>query len=392
MRVIALLCAFMGVSTFAIGAFPALLPDIGRARGLADWELGILAGGFGLARMLADVPVGLFITHHLRRAILLSPLLLAAGVLGLGSGGPFPLLVLARAVMGVAHALGTVAALTAVLRLQAVGRLASALSAVELSAMLGILGGTIVLGLLPARLPWNVALLVTCAPQLAAAAILPALLQALPAEPSAARPLFARRAAGAHQGAPLTLLALVAIAAGSTLALSYATLEQFVIPLRASREFGLDRRGIARLLMTAQICDITCLIPAGALSDRLGTARVLGTLLLALGAAVGLVVFGDFRLLVLGCILFGVGMASWTLPLGVLRSQTPPEQVGWRTALYRVGVDGGIFLGPFLSGLLAGRAPVLLPVLLAAALAVIGGTLLGRRAEGGLRDAPAARR
>ncbi len=45
-------------------------------------------------------------------------------------------------------------------------------------------------------------------------------------------------------------------------------------------------------------------------------------------------------------------MAGWMLPLAVLRRETPPERVAWRTAVYRVGVDGGLFLGPFLAGLL----------------------------------------
>jgi MFS family permease len=389
--VIALLCAYMGASTFAIGAFPALLPDIGRARGLADWELGVLAGAFGFARMVADVPVGLFITHRLRRALLLSPVLLAGGIACLGSGGPLPVLVLGRAVMGVAHALGAVATLTAVLRFQVAGRLASALSAVELSAMLGVLAGTTAIGLLPAGLPWNVALLITCAPQLVGIVLAPLVLRALPREaPAPARPLFARGAGGAR--APLTSLALLAFVAGGAVALTYATLEQFVIPLRGSREFGLDRRGIARLLITVQLCDIACLLPAGALSDRHGTPRVLGTMLLAFATAAALVVFGDFRLLVLGCVLYGVGMASWTLPLSVLRGETAPDQVAWRTALYRVGVDGGIFLGPFLSGLLAARAPALLPVLLAAGLALVGVALLRRHALGAPPAARAARR
>ena len=48
-----------------MGAFPAPLPEIGTTARLADWQLGAVAGAFALARLLADVPVGLFITHHL---------------------------------------------------------------------------------------------------------------------------------------------------------------------------------------------------------------------------------------------------------------------------------------------------------------------------------------
>jgi len=41
---IVLLCLMTLTSTMSIGAFPVLLPDLGRASGLADWQLGIVAG------------------------------------------------------------------------------------------------------------------------------------------------------------------------------------------------------------------------------------------------------------------------------------------------------------------------------------------------------------
>jgi hypothetical protein len=72
-RLIVLLCLTGATTTVSIGAFPALLPEIGAAAVLADWQLGAVAGAFGLARMVSNVPVGLFITHHLTRALVLSP-------------------------------------------------------------------------------------------------------------------------------------------------------------------------------------------------------------------------------------------------------------------------------------------------------------------------------
>jgi len=38
-------------------------------------------------------------------------------------------------------------------------------------------------------------------------------------------------------------------------------------------------------------------------------------------------------------------MAGWMLPLGVIRDHTDGARLGWRTGVYRVGVDGAIFLG-----------------------------------------------
>jgi len=360
---IVLLCLLSLSNTFSLGAFPAILPELARGSGLADWQLGVVASAFGFARMTADIPIGLFLTHHLRRAVVIGPGVLAVGAAFLTSGGPFPILVLGRLLMGVGHALGMVAGLTAILHYRTGLRLASALNAYEFSAMIGILCGTVLIGVLPSSLAWNWALLVTCAPQLIGLLALPALLRALPRHPAPGpKPLFARQAAtGADaRAASITPTAALAFVAGGAIAVAYSTVEQFAIPLRGSREFGLERAGVARLLLVMQVFDIAALLPLGVLADRRGTGRVLVAVLLVMAGASALVGFGTLPLVAAGCALYGLSMAGWMLPLGVLRHETPPEHVAWRTGLYRVCVDGGLFLGPFLAGLLgAGRARVL---------------------------------
>ena len=102
------------------------------------------------------------ITHHLRRALTIAPLLLTAGALCLAGGGSFGLLAVGRGVMGVGHALAVVGGLTALLRCGPAATMGSALTAFEISAMIGVLGGTVLVGLLPSWLPWNGALLIAC--------------------------------------------------------------------------------------------------------------------------------------------------------------------------------------------------------------------------------------
>src|SRR2546426_11455206 len=358
----ALLCVMTFSNIFSGGAFPAVLPDMARGAALADWQLGLVAGAFGFARMVADIPLGLFLTHNMRRALWLGPLVLAAGALCLTSGGGFPVLGIGRVLMGLGQALSMMGGLTAILRFQSGRSLASALNAYELSAMIGMLGGVIAIAALPSSLPWNTALLLTCTPQLIGILVIPKLVAALPAQEGAsAQALFTRQAAGSATANPtshhpnrvehLSLVPL-AFAAGGLIALAYSTMEQFLVPLRASREFGLDRTDVARLLMVQQLFDIAALLPIGILADRRGAARVLPVVLLAMATANALVGFGALPVVVVGCALFGLSMAGWMLPLSVLRSETPPEHVAWRTGLYRVCVDGGIFLGPFLSGAL----------------------------------------
>lgn len=389
------LCVISAANTFSIGGFPALLPEMSSVAGLADWELGIVTGVFGFARMVSDIPAGLFITRHLRRALLAAPVALVAGILCLGTGGPLWVLVLGRGLMGVGHTLGMLAGLTAILRYSAAAGLGSALNAYEFSAMLGMLGGVVLVGALPATLPWNLVLIATCAPQIVGILALPLALAALDRERRAGPPGGAAEAiplpapspagrarAGGGSVPPLTVLAF---AAGATIALTYTTVEQFVLPLRGSREFGLERAGVARLLMTTQVADILALLPVGFLADRRGAGHMLGLVLLAFATGALLIGFGPLWLVVLGCALFGLGMAGWMLPLGLLRAETSRERIGWLTALYRVSVDAGMFLGPFLSGFLGATRAGILPVLFAVAMIAMAVRLLrypyARRAQ-----------
>jgi MFS family permease len=370
-RLIVLLCATMLVNAVSMGAFPPLLAEMSSVNHLSDWQLGTVAGAFGLARTIADLPIGLFVARDLRRALLLAPVALIAGALCVGGGGPFPVLVLGRGLMGMGHALAIVAGLTAILRYRAAGRLAASLNAFEFSAIVGMLGGVMLVGGLPAWLDWNVAYLVACVPLLIGLGLVPsmlrwlAVLEAAPAPPAPVRHPASAASAGGDPGsaAPLTPLTVLSFVAGASVALSYSTLEQFVIPLRGSREFELDRAGIAGLLSIAQFCDLLLLLPLGVLADRHRPARVLGPVLLAVAAAVAAVTFGGFWLVLAGCALFGLGMAGWMLPLSLLRQETPAALVAWRTAVYRVAVDGGLFLGPFASGLLGEQRVGVLAIL-----------------------------
>lgn len=378
---IALLCLTSFSNTFSIGAFPAILPELAAVANLSDWQLGTVAGVFGFARMAADIPVGLFLTHHLRRVLALGPCVLALGALCLVSGGPLPILLLGRSLMGLGHALGIVGGLTTILRYHARSKLASALNAYELSAMIGILSGTVLIGSLPARLSWNEALLVTCTPQLVGLLVIPAVLRALPVSAASPnqRPVPRPTPTTPSPLTTVTPAVVLAFIAGGAVAVTYSTVEQFIIPLRGSREFALERSGVARLLMAMQFCDIAALLPVGLLADRLGVDRLLPGILVVMGTANLLIGFGALPVLAAGCALLGLSMAGWMLPLSILRRETPPDHVAWRTGLYRVAVDGGIFLGPFLAGLLGARHAAVMAVLWTATL-VATGTLLVTRA------------
>ena len=379
-RRLVLLCLVMFANTFSLGAFPPLLPEIGASRGLSDRELGAVAAMFGFTRMVADVPAGLLISRHLRAGLSLVPVVLGAGILCLASGGSLAVILVGRALVGFGHGLGMLSGLTAILRYHAGPRLAAALNCIELSAMLGILAGVAVLGALPPTLPWNHAYLVTSAPLLLGAALVPWLVASVPASRAAATSSAAPpRTTAPAPLAPRTLL-ILAFVTGSVISLAYSTIEGFLLPIRGSREFGLERAGIARLFQISQLCDILALLPVWILADRGGATRVLGVVALLMAAGTILVGLGTLTMAGVGCAFFGLAMAGWMLPLSLLRRATPPDALAWRTSLYRVGVDAAMFLGPFGSGLLGLAVAAWLSVAFAVILAAIGVVLLLRPA------------
>jgi len=363
------LCAASFVNTFSIGALPSLLPEIARSAGLADWQLGIFAGAFGFARMVADLPIGLFIVRHLRASFIAGPVAFGAGVLVLSVADSFAGLFAGRALMGVGHALNMVSGLTAILQTYATRRLGVALNAFEFSAMVGLLGGAGLSALLPNTFDWKAVLLTACVPQLFAFALLPLVLARLPRRfESSGMPAVSPATSPSRRRG----IVFLAFAAGCITALAYSSVEQLELPIRGSREFGLDRAGIARLFMLMMACDIVALLPLGILADRTGSIRVVAGVMLSLAAGSLLITFAPLPGVTAGVVLFGLGMAGWMIPLSVLRRETPPGRVAWRTAVYRVGVDAGLFAGPFLGGLFAGRHLVAV----ALALVVIGVALL----------------
>jgi MFS family permease len=229
------------------------------------------------------------------------------------------------------------------------------LNTLEFSGMLGVLGGLVLIGLLPERWRWNVSLLVAASPVVLALGATLALIRYVPAR--LAPPPPAAVGAPAIRGAPPASTSLPPIvrlmfALGVIMALAWSAVSQFVIPLRGTREFGLDRAGISGLLSLAQILDLAVLLPVGWLADRVGRPPVLVGVAAGLGLGLFTVGLGSLPLMVVGCALFGLGMAGWMLPLGVIREHTDVGLLGWRTGVYRVGVDGAIFLGPLVCGLL----------------------------------------
>ena len=85
-----------------------------------------------------------------------------------------------------------------------------------------------------------------------------------------------------------TTLPLIMFAAGIVLALAWSAVAQFLLPLRGTREFGLDRGGISSLLMLNPILISLGALIAGPLAQVAGVRAA--SLMLAGATALAVVV------------------------------------------------------------------------------------------------------
>ena len=355
-----LVAALVFCNTFALGAFPVLLPDIAQQTGYDDVALGVLAGAFGFARLLCDLPAGLLLSRYLRAAILLGAAALTSGNLLLFSGHELWMLVLGRGLYGAGHATLLLSVLITVSRFAASSGHAFSLNVVEFSGMLGMLLGMLLVAVLPDGWPWQRALMLASAPQLLGLLLLPGLLRVVGSgEPvlSAARLEgegdSPARAPRWHELISLNRLTMLAWLSGFVLAVAWAAVGQFILPLRAAREFERARIGVAMMLALPQVVDLCFLLPLGRLADRVSRVRLLGVILLVLSLGIAAMAFGSFSWAVLGCALFGIGLAAWMLPISLLGRPSSPRAAALRVSLHRTFVDAGVFFGPLGAGLLA---------------------------------------
>jgi MFS family permease len=298
-----------------------------------------------------------------------------AGTLLLAASSSFSVLVLGRLILGFAFTLGTVSGLIALL-LDDRGPGASVrLNIFEFAAMIGVLGGLGLVGLLPGHWGWRLSLLTASSPLLLILAAVPSIRRRFP-DASRAPETRVPRTSDAGRGDRMTATLWTMFAVGIVLALAWSAVSQFLLPLRGTREFGLDRSGVSGLLMLGQLVDLVALLPVGRLADGLGRTPVLGVVIVVLGLSTAAIGLGSFPWFVAGCACFGFGMAGWMLPVGVIREHTRTEHLAWRMGLYRVGVDAAMFVGPFASGLLGEENAGIFVTSVGGLALVVGGRLL----------------
>jgi predicted MFS family arabinose efflux permease len=333
-----------------------LYPEVGRDLGLDPGALGALVGIGGIVSLLVQVPAGSGGDRWGRRPFFaLAMLLLIASQIGRYLAVVPATLLVAQVLGGLAQGGATVNAWALVADTVEDGksRRGQAFGILNAGLALGLVGGYIIAGALGPILGWRqMSLGMALLPLLVLPAI--AWVPARQAPRSGAPPgITAVLRSVAHpQRLALTAMAALTLAAGQG--------ALYLLP------FGVEQRDLgpfaAALLLVPYVVGSVIAAPfAGALSDRLGTRRVLAALLLiGCGATVALVWGASVNLILIACFVLIGASVNGALPLLAVRvialGDNARVGAGSIMAGLRMGQSSGTFIGPTVAGLVLAHA------------------------------------
>ncbi len=278
LRLLALVCAIVGVDTVFFSALTPLLPHYAAAAGLSKSAAGVLIAAYPAGTLIGSLPSGALVARFGDRAVaVLGLALMGASTLAFGWSTSAGLLDVARFVQGVGGACTWTASLS---------WLATAAPESRRGELLGTALGAAVVGALFGPVVGAVANAVGTGAAFSAAAVADVFLVlvafTVPSpRPQAPQPLRAALPALRDRQVMMGswLMALAGIAFGTL---------DVLAPLRLSR-LGVPGTVIAATFLCAALVESGLSPLAGRLSDRLGAARPLAVSL-AVGAACGIAV------------------------------------------------------------------------------------------------------
>lgn len=372
-RLLALVCAIVGVDTVFFSALTPLLPHYAVAAGLSKAAAGVLIGAYPAGTLLGSLPSGALVARFGDRAVAVLGLALMAGAtLAFGWSTSAGLLDAARVVQGLGGACTWTAGLS---------WLATAAPPARRGELLGTALGAAVVGALFGPVVGAVASAVGTGAAFSAAAIADAFLIAVAftvpsPRPQAPQPLRAALPA-LRDRRVVTGSWLMALAG-----LAFGTID-VLAPLRLS-QLGVSAAIIAVTFLCAALVESGLSPLAGRLSDRLGADRPLRVSLIcgtACAVAVPLMTSSPWLIgvLIAGTPFYGTLYAPASA-LVAAGAQDLQLNQGIAFALSNLAWAAGQSVAASASGALAQATSDLVPYLLLAA--ACAGTLLALRGPG----------
>jgi MFS transporter, DHA1 family, multidrug resistance protein len=350
------------ISAAAFARIP-LLPELGGELSLTAGEIGLLTTGFGLGRLLMDLPAG-------RLAAAVPPAVafvaagagLAAASALLATSGSIAQALIASSLMGSASALTNTTGMYSFATGSGAERRGASMAMFTTALMLGHMAGPALGGALGSVLGWRPAIAVSAA--VGVVVIVVCLTWQRPGGRQAAvgrSPAGAREAAlvapehdaRAPAGFPARSELIAIAAAPFATFFALAGLTQTLIPLIGDAQLGLSPATIGFAIGIGAAARFLGTWAAGVGSDRLSRKVVLvpSLLLMSLGAGV-LVLPLTAVVWVAAILLLALGASGITVAAATLADRVPEPELGRELGLFRLIGDLGLLIGPIAAGFL----------------------------------------
>ncbi len=337
------------------GVVGPVLPLFARDFGVSAAVVGLTFTAFGLARLLLNIPAGIWADRRGRRVLLVGgPIVTAIGMVGSGLAPSIWVLLAWRFVAGAGSALYMTGAQIYLIDIAGPEERGRYIATNQGALLVGVSAGPAVGGLLAESFGLRAPFLVVGAGAVITAlygwyrlpeTLDPAMITARAKDPpraGAGRAFFRSRS-------------FVAVGLVTMAIFSIRGSRQSLIPLYASEEFSLGTGQIGLLFTALGVVGLVLIAPAGWLADTAGRRPVI--VVAGYLASIGVVAaaFSPTTGLFIAALLFsafGTGI-SGPAPAAFVADMAPPQLRGSAMGSYRTWGDLGIVLSPPLSGALA---------------------------------------
>lgn len=349
------------------GVVSPILPLFARDFGVGAAVVGLTFTAFGLARLVLNIPAGIWADRRGRRFLLVGgPLLTSIGMIGSGLAPSIWILLAWRVVAGAGSALYMTGAQIYLIDIAESHQRGRYIATNQGALLVGVSAGPAIGGLLADGFGLRAPFLVVGGAAVGTAVYgwfrLPETRDRAAAEAAAEADPIAPADRRAFFRSP-SFLAVGLIAAAI---FSIRGSRQTLVPLYASEEFALGPSRIGLLFTGLGLVGLVLIGPAGVAADRFGRKP----LIVPTGyiAAIGVVASAfapTLELFVAGLLFSAIGTGiSGPAPAAFVADIVPEQLRGAAMGVYRTYGDLGIVLSPPLSGALADATS--LPIALAA--------------------------
>ena len=346
--------------------------------------VGATVTAFGLARLVTNVPAGLFADRNGRRLLLVGgPLITAIGMLGSGLSGTIWVLLIFRFVAGLGSGLYMTGAQIYVLDIAEPHQTARFIAINQAALLIGVSIGPALGGVLADRYGLASPFLVV-----AAAALLTAVYGyiRLP-ETLAERPVLhpggtddpgsgiedrdRREPATPSRWSVLGSIDFIAVGFVSFAVFAIrAGVRQTLVPLQLNREFGLGVDDLGTLFTALGFIGIVLIGPAGWAADRFNRKVIIVPTALMIALGISIVSLADtLPMFIAGLTISAVGSSiTGPAPAAYVADLVSADRRGQAMGLYRTAGDFGVVAAPVIGGAVADAASIPFAIALHAAL------------------------